>query len=294
MTRSLSPDARKALDEAGLSRRAFLKGSGALVVAFASTATLDRLGGLFAQGFNGTGSAELDSWIAIAEDGTVTAFTGKCDFGQGLYTAQMQLVAEEVSVPMSRVRLIQCDTSVTPDQGTTSGQQSHPANFNHENLALAGATAREALVRLASSRLGVPASDLIARDGRIVVRANPSQGASYGELVGGRRFSLRLDERAARKHPREWTVLGTPVPRVDIRDMVTGQFEFVHNVKVPGMLHGRVVRPPSVGATVARVDEASVRGMPGLVIGKVEEKMGKPREAGRAPSDDPKVVGFAD
>ena len=265
MTRRLSPDARTALVEAGFSRRTFLKGSGALVVAFASAATSERLGGLFAQGFNGTGSAELDSWIAIAQDGTVTAYTGKCDFGQGLYTAQMQLVAEEVSVPMSRVRLIQCDTSVTPDQGTTSGQQSHPANFNRENLALAGATAREALVRMASSRLGVPASDLAARDGRVLVRENPSQSVSYGELLGGRRFSLRLDERAARKHPREWTVLGTSAPRVDMRDMVTGRFEFVHNVKVPRMLHGRVVRPPEVGATFAGVDEGSVRGLPGLI-----------------------------
>ena len=115
---------------------------------------------MFAQGFNGTGSTQLDSWIAIGRDGLVTAYTGKCEFGQGLYTAQMQLVAEEMCVPMNRVRLVQCDTSVTPDQGTTSGQQSHPSNFNHANLALAGATAREALIRLASAKLGAPPSDL--------------------------------------------------------------------------------------------------------------------------------------
>ena len=115
-----------ALGRAGFSRRSFLKGSGALVVAFSSAGLVDRLSEVFAQGFNGTGSAQLDSWIAIGRDGIVTAYTGKCDFGQGLYTAQMQLVAEEVCVPLSRVRLVQCDTSVTPDQGTTSGQQSHP------------------------------------------------------------------------------------------------------------------------------------------------------------------------
>ena len=83
----------------------------------------------------------------------VTAYTGKCEFGQGLYTAQTQLVAEELCVPFDRVRLIQCDTSVTPDQGTTSGQQSHPANFNTSNLALAAATARETLLQLAATRL---------------------------------------------------------------------------------------------------------------------------------------------
>ena len=265
MMHHLSSDARTALGRAGISRRSFLKGSGALVVAFSSATVADGLGMAFAQGFNGTGSAQLDSWIAVGRDGIVTAYTGKCDFGQGLYTAQMQLVAEEMCVPLSRVRLIQCDTSVTPDQGTTSGQQSHPTNFNHANLALAGATARQALIRMASETLGVPASDLVARDGIVAVKTDSSRSARYGDLIGGRRFNLQLDQSAARKHPREWSVLGTPVPRADMRDMVMGRFEFVHNVKVPGMLHGRVVRPPEVGATVSSVDEKSIRELPGIV-----------------------------
>ena len=265
MTMRLSSDARQALARAGVSRRAFLKGSGALVVAFSSAGMMDGLTEVFAQGFNGTSSPQLDSWIAIGRDGIVTAYTGKCDFGQGLYTAQMQLVAEEVGVPLNRVRLVQCDTSVTPDQGTTSGQQSHPTNFNHSNLALAGATAREALVRLAAARLGAPAADLIASDGSVAVKANPSRTVAYGDLIGGQRFNLQLDQAAKRKHPSEWTVLGTAVPRVDMRDMVTGRFEFVHNVRVPGMLHGRVVRPPEVGATVGSVDESSIRELPGIV-----------------------------
>jgi CO/xanthine dehydrogenase Mo-binding subunit len=265
MSHHLSPDARTALGRAGFTRRSFLKGSGALVVAFSSSAIADTLGQAFAQGINGTGSAQLDSWIAIGRDGLVTAYTGKCEFGQGLYTAQLQLVAEEVCVPLSRIRLVQCDTSMTPDQGTTSGQQSHPSNFNRANLALAGATAREALIRLAATKLGAPASDLIARDGAVALKADASRSIAYGDLVGGQRFNLQLDKGAARKHPREWTVLGTSVPRVDMRDMVTGRFEFVHNVKVPGMLHGRVVRPPEVGATVSSVDEGSIRDLPGIV-----------------------------
>jgi len=265
MTPHLTPDARVALGRAGFSRRSFLKGSGAIVVAFSSAGLADGLTDMFAQGFNGTGSTQLDAWIAIGRDGIVTAYTGKCDFGQGLYTAQMQLVAEEVCVPLSRVRLIQCDTSVTPDQGTTSGQQSHPTNFNHTNLALAGATARQALIRLASDKIGAPVSDLVARDGVVALKSDASRSLAYGDLIGGQRFNLQLDRAAARKHPREWTVLGTPVPRVDMRDMVTGQFEFVHNVKVAGMLHGRVVRPPEVGATVGSVDEGSIRDLPGVV-----------------------------
>src|SRR5262245_51192141 len=259
----LSQDARRALANAGFTRRSFLRGSGAVIVAFASTGV--DLADVFAQGFNGTGSRQLDSWLAIGTDGIVTAYTGKCDFGQGLYTAQMQLVAEELCVAFDRVRLIQCDTSRTPDQGTTSGQQSHPTNFNRANLALAAATARETLVRLAATRLGTPAQDLVAKDGIISVKAAPSRSVTYGALIGGQKFNIQLDPKAVRKHPREWTVLGTPVPRVDMRAMATGQFEFVHNVRVPGMLHGRVVRPPTPGATVMGVDESSVRGMPGLV-----------------------------
>jgi CO/xanthine dehydrogenase Mo-binding subunit len=260
-----TPEARRALTQAGFSRRSFLKGSGAVIVTFASAGVMDKMGGVFAQGFNGTGSPQLDSWIAIAADGTVTAYTGKCEFGQGLYTAQMQLVAEELCVPLNRVRLIQCDTSLTPDQGTTSGQQSHPTNFNRTNLALAAATAREALVRLAAVQLNAPTQSLVARDGAISMKATPSRRVSYGALIGGKKFDLQLNPKAARIHPRDWTVLGTPVPRVDMRAMVTGEFEFVHNVRVPGMLHGRVVRPPSPGATLMNVDESSVRGMPGLV-----------------------------
>jgi nicotinate dehydrogenase subunit B len=265
MSDHLSHDARTALGRAGFSRRSFLKGSGVLVVAFSSSAVVDTLGEAFAQGINGAGSTQLDSWIAIGRDGLVTAYTGKCEFGQGLYTAQLQLVAEEVCVPMDRIRLIQCDTSMTPDQGTTSGQQSHPSNFNQANLALAGATAREALIRLASTRLAAPASDLIARDGVVALKSNAARSVAYGDLIGGQRFNLQLDRAATRKHPREWTVLGTSVPRVDMRDMVTGRFEFVHNVKVPGLLHGRVVRPPEVGATVSSVDEGSIRDLPGIV-----------------------------
>src|SRR5947208_10040612 len=118
-------------------------------------------GGLAAfQRLDGAGSNQLDSWIAIGADGRVTAYTGKCELGHGLYTAQMQLIAEELSVPLSRVTLTQCDTALTPDQGTTSGAQSHPTNFNQGNLALAGATAREALLQLASKYLGATVAQL--------------------------------------------------------------------------------------------------------------------------------------
>ncbi len=233
-----------------------------------------------APGFNGTGSNALDSWLGIAADGSVTVYTGKCELGTGLYTAQVQLIAEELSVPLNRVKLIQCDTALTPDQGTTSGAQSHPTNFNQANLAQACATAREALTQLASTRFAVSADRLDVKDGVVSVKANASQRVTYGELIGGRKFNLALDSTAKRKPASEWTILGKPIPRLDIPAMATGQFEYVHNVRVPGMLHGQVVRPPAIGASVMSIDEGSVRNLPGVVkvvvkknfVGVVAEK----------------------
>jgi nicotinate dehydrogenase subunit B len=263
---------------AALSRRGFLQTSGALIVGFSMARSSEaQIGG------PSPGSPpinQVDSWIAIAADGSVTAYSGKEELGQGISTAQTQLVAEELSVPFDRVKLIYCDTALTPDQAYTSGSQSHPANFNHGNLAQAGATAREALIKMASQQLGVPVDELTAADGAIRAKTDPSKKVTYGQLVGAKKFNLTLDPKARRKPPDEWTVLGTAAQRPDIPEIVTGQFEFVHNVRVPGMLHGRVVRPPAAGATVMSVDESSVAGMPGPVkvvvkknfVGVVAEK----------------------
>jgi nicotinate dehydrogenase subunit B len=265
----------------GLSRRDFLARSGALVVSFSLAPLLEpraRGQGPFDTHLSHIDPAQLDSWIAVGADGMVTACTGKCDFGQGIYTAQTQLVAEELRVGLDQVRLIQCDTSVTPDQGTTSGSQSTPTNFNNSGLAQAAATAREALISMAARRLGVPASQLMAARG--VIRAKGGLRVSYRELVAGNRFNLTVDPMAKRRRPGEWTVLGKPVPALDVTALATGRFEFVHNVHVPRMLHGRVVRPPAVGATLVSVDENSVRGISGVVkvvvrknfVGVVAEK----------------------
>ena len=276
-------DAFVALEKTGMSRRQFIARSGALIVGFSMAGLTTQLiapGSAAAQRLDGAGSSRLDSWIAIGGDGSVTAYTGKCELGQGLYNAQMQLIAEELCVPFDRVKLIQCDTALTPDQGTTSGAQSHPTNFNNKNLALACATAREALLQRASAQLGVPVDRLAVKDGVIRAQSDSSKSVTYAELIGGRTFDVPLDPRAKRKHPSEWTVLGKPVPREEIPTMVAGQFEFVHNVRVPGMLHGQVVRPPAVGATLVGVEDASVRGIPGIVkvvvkknfVGVVAEK----------------------
>jgi CO/xanthine dehydrogenase Mo-binding subunit len=277
----------------GFSRREFLKTSGALVVSFSAAAAAPPP--VFAQGPFDTRPSQidptqLDAWIAVGADGAVTAYTGKCELGQGMLTVQTQLVAEELSVPLARVRLVECDTATTPDQGTTSGSQSTPTNFNERNLALAAATAREALVRLAATELGVPAGQLVVVDGVVSARADRSKQVTYGTLVAGRKFRLQLDPAAKRKPHDQWTILGRPVPRVDMAAMVTGQFEYVHNIRVPGMLHGAVVRPASLNAALASVDEGSVRGLTGVVkvvvrnnfVGVVAEKPWQAMQAANA------------
>ena len=293
---------------AELNRRNFLKGAGALIVGFRM------LGGDAARAQFGQAPLpgappmdQVDSWIAIAADGSITAFSGKEELGQGISTAQQQLVAEELSVPFERVKLIYCDTALTPDQAYTSGSQSHPANFNHGNLAQAGATAREALLKMASQQLNVPVERLSAANGVISVKGDASKKVTYGQLVGGKKLNVALDKNAKRKPASEWTVLGKPIGRPDMAAMATGQFEYVHNVRLPGMLHGRVVRPPAVGATLMSVDENSVKDMPGVVkvvtrknfVGVVAEKPWQAMQAAEklkvswtAGSGLPKQVGF--
>ncbi|HSR08817.1 MAG TPA: molybdopterin cofactor-binding domain-containing protein, partial [Bryobacteraceae bacterium] len=252
--------------KAELNRRNFLRSAGALVVGFRMLGG-DPAQAQFAQApLPGAPPIDqVDSWLAIASDGSITAFSGKEELGQGISTAQQQLVAEELSVPFERVKLIYCDTALTPDQAYTSGSQSHPANFNHSNLAQACATAREALLKLASQQLNVPVDRLTASNGVISVKGDASKKVTYAQLVNGKKLNLTLDKQAKRKPAAEWTVLGKPIGRPDMPAMATGRFEYVHNIRLPGMLHGRVVRPPAVGATVISVDEKSVADMPGVI-----------------------------
>jgi len=271
-----------------ISRRDFVKASGALVVCFSTAALIEPFAmgqGPFDTHPSHIDPEKLDSWLAVASDGMVTAYTGKCDFGQGMFTVQTQLVAEELCISIEKVKLIQCDTSVTPDQGTTSGSQSTPTNFNTENLAQAAATARGALLGMAAQRLGVPLDQLTVENG--VVGAKSGRHVSYGELVAGKHFDIAVSATAKRRSPSEWKVLGKSVPSMDRVALMTGTFEFVHNVHVPGMVHGRVVRPPEIGATVANVDEKSVQHIPGVIkvvvrnnfVGVVAEKQWQAAQA---------------
>lgn len=259
----MTPDALDALEKQGFSRRGFLRSAGALVVGFSLAGSSRKLA---AQSTNGNVPLDqVDSWVAIAQDETVTGYSGKCEFGQGFSTVQVQLIAEELYVPMSRVKLIYCDTSITPDQGVTSGSQSHIAEFGPGGLRQALATAREALFRMAAQQFNVTVDNLTVQNGVISLKSDSTRSVTYGQLIGGKRFSLTSSASAVPKDPAQYTVLGTSVPRRDIPAKVTGQFLYVQQVRVPGMRHGKVVRPPIIGAKLLSVDPASVQSMPGNV-----------------------------
>jgi CO/xanthine dehydrogenase Mo-binding subunit len=262
---SMTSDAVEAAKKAGASRRDFLRSAGILMVGFSVAAKAPRL---MAQSSPiapaGTVDAtQVDSWIAVGADESITCYTGKVELGQGMRTVQYQLIAEELSVPMSRINLIMGVTGICPDQGTTSGSQSTITEFSPGGLRQALDTARDALMQLASEELDTPVSGLSVTNGVVWVTADPTQSISYGNLVYGRRFNLTLNANTVPKDPATWTVLGTSVPRVDIPAKATGSFTYVQNVRVPGMLHGKVVRPQTIGAHVVSIDSSSLNGMPG-------------------------------
>jgi CO/xanthine dehydrogenase Mo-binding subunit len=240
-------------------RRQFLAGAGALVVGFALTP--DPMARAASRPRT-VAADETDAYLAIGRDGRVTIYTGKVDLGTGIRTALPQMVAEELDVPLARVSVVEGDTELTPDQGPTWGSLS--IQVAGVQIRQAAATARKALIQRAVERLGMPSADLAMRDGVVFVRATPERRVSFGELIGDQTFSLKVDRAAPLKNPAQYTVVGQPVPRVDIPAKVTGTHTYMQDFRVPGMLHARVVRPPAMGATLQGVDESSVRGIRGF------------------------------
>ena len=238
------------------SRRDFLKGSGALIVAFTVPLGAGATRARAATGAIGPAlidATQIDSWVVVGQDGRVRIHTGKVELGTGLRTAHLQIAADELDVAIGSIDLIESDTWITPDQGTTSGSQSIKTNFR-AGLRQACAEARKVLIDLAANKLGVPANTLVTREGAVVSSTDASKRATYGELIGGQRFNLKITGRAPLKKPSELKVVGRPIRHVDIEDKVRSKQEYIQNVKVPGMLHGRVVRPPGINAKLVRVD----------------------------------------
>ncbi len=206
---------------------------------------------------------EVDSFLAIDASGQVTVYSGKVDLGTGITTALRQIVAEELDVPFSRDRARPGRHQLTPDQGKTWG--SLTIQVGGMQLRNAAATARGALLEEAAKRLNAKPEDLKVADG--VVERRRQARHLWRSSIGGKSFALKLDpaKPAQPKDPKDHTFVGKSIPRVDIPDKITGRFTYMHDFRVPGMLHGRVVRPPAIGATLQSVDESSVKDIPGLV-----------------------------
>ena len=243
------------------SRRQVLKGGGALIVSFSLAGPI---GEAFAQApaAKPVALTEVDSFLSIDAKGLVTCYSGKVDLGTGISTALRQIVADELDVPFARVNLITGDTLLTPDQGKTWA--SITIQIGGMQIRNAASTARIALLEQAAKRLSVKPEDLKVADGVI---SGGGKRVTYGELIGGKMFSLKLDHAkpAKAKEPKDYKLVGKPVPRVDIPGKVTGQFTYMQDFRVPGMLHGRVVRPPAMEAKLESVDESSIKSIPGIV-----------------------------
>jgi len=269
-------------------RRSFVKGGGALVVAFS-------LGGAAASATSARSAAgsaypvidlgQLDSWLAIHPDNTATVFTGHIDIGTGSSPAFLQVVADELSLPFDSIDLVMGDTDRTPLQGKSTA--SNAISSGVQPVQVAAANAYQALLNMGSSKLGVPVSGLTVKDGTISATANPGSKVTYGELIGGKLFKVTvpvssppgasdpavtnngstgaLAVTVPLKDPSQYVYRGKPIPRIDFPAKVSGQFTYVHNVKLPGMLHGRVIRQPAVGAKLVSVDGFHGEKPPGLV-----------------------------
>jgi CO/xanthine dehydrogenase Mo-binding subunit len=275
------------------SRRSILKGGGAVVVSVGMPVGLDTVLGIrtaHAQGARPPLTPDqLSSYIAVNADGTVSAFFGKTDMAQGLFTAIGQIVAEELDVPFKAVTVIMGNTANSVNQGGASG--STGIQRGGVQMRAAAAEARRVLVEMAAERLGTPADQLIVADGVISAAFNRDKKVSYAELIGGRYFNVPLawnkqignnlyaPGKAKPKHHSQYKIVGQSIPRDDVAPVVFGTETYVSDVKVPGMVHGRMIRPPVAGATPEKIDESSIKDIPsarvvrqGGLLGVVADK----------------------
>jgi nicotinate dehydrogenase subunit B len=259
------------------SRRAMLQAGGALVVSVGTPIGVDTVLAINQAQAQGARPPltpdQLSSYVAVNPDGSVSAYYGKTDTAQGVFTAIGQIVAEELDLPFNRVKVVMGDTALTVNQGGASAQSG--VQLGGRQLRMAAAEARRVLVEMAAAKLGVPADRLTVTDG---VVGDGAEKVSYAELIGGRYFNVQLDwnkqignalyapGKAKPKAPKGYRVVGKPIPREDIAPKVYAQEDFITDVKVPGMVHGRVIRPPIAGAVPVKVDESAIKDIPGAKV----------------------------
>ena len=260
-----------------LNRRQFIAGTGALTVYLA-------LPGVRANAAIATQASrlalkpdQLSTYISINQDGSAVGWVGKIDMGQGTDIGWIKMIAEELDLPPERVSMVQGHTDVTVDQGGASGS----TGIWKAGAALrnAAAEARRVLVEMAAEKLGAPAERLTVVDGVVSDKSDPAKKVGYGELIGGRHFDIELEwnhefgnellvkGKAKLKSPSEFKTVGKAgTRRRDVPQKVLGTHDYMVDVKVPGMLHGRIIRPPVAGAVPIAIDESSVKDIPGVQV----------------------------
>src|SRR5579871_4649567 len=249
------------------SRRDFIRNvSGGLLVGFALTDSA-----LLPQAAAAVPATELDSWLHIGADGVISVFTGKVEIGMGVQTALIQVLAEELDVPFERVNLVMGDTSMTPDQGGVGGSTTIASGT--KPLRNAAATARHKLLQMASAQWNVPIEQLRVSNGTVT---DGTRNVTYASLVNGHDFNETLTVQGAGsdltvtgsgkpKDPSTYSIVGKAIPRIDLPPKILGTATYVTDVRVDGMLHGRVIRPAAIGATVVNVDDSACSKIPGFV-----------------------------
>jgi nicotinate dehydrogenase subunit B len=265
---------------AGFSRRTLLKAGGALIVSIGAPVAVESAAvaddAMAAATKPPLTPDQLSSYLAVNADGGVSVFFGKMDMGQGLAVAIRQIVAEELDVPFNRLAIFIGDTATSVNQGGASG--STGVQEGGRQMRMAAAEARRVLVAMAADKLGIPADQLSVTDGIVHAASDATKKVSYAELIGGQFFNVHLDwngkygnplyapGKAVPKEPKDHTIVGQPIPRDDIAPKAFAQADFCTDIKVPGMVHGRMIRPAVAGAVPVKVDESSIKDIPSAKV----------------------------
>lgn len=243
-----------------LDRRSFLRWLGGGVAVFVTLGPSE----LVAQESRRAASADFNAFVRIGANGRVTVFSGKIEMGQGVWTSQAQMVAEDLGVPLESVDMVLGDTDLCPWDNGTYGSQT--TRMLGPALRAAAAEARAVLTQLASERLGAPTQRLVVERGVISVMGEPSRNVTYGQLSQGQAIAHALDEKAVLRATREFRVMGRSPKRLDARDKVTGGAKYAADMRLPGMLYACVLRPPAHGATLTKVDTTAAARKPGVTV----------------------------
>jgi nicotinate dehydrogenase subunit B len=244
----------------GMSRRTFLKLAGGGIVVFVGLGPLK----VFSQDAKLLYPEDFNAYLLIGKNGRVTVFSGKIEMGQGVLTSQAQMVAEELGVELASIDMVLGDTDKCPwDRGTFG---SLTTRMFGPALRAAAAKAREVVITLAAIKLGVPNEKIMVKGGIAFVAGEPNRKVSYGELSKGALITQVVDKKAVLRSVSEFRVMGGSPKRLDALEKVTGAAKYAADIRVPGMLYARILRPPMHGATLQQLDTSAADKLPGITI----------------------------